>query len=66
MRKGLESERILILMEYANAGDLSMLVKRQRELKQYLPEADILTLAFMSRLQLDFSISTRRKFSTEI
>ena len=54
MGKGLESERILILMEYANAGDLSMLVKRQRELKQYLPEADILSFYVQIAIRLQY------------
>ena len=41
-------------MEYANAGDLSMLVKRQRELKQYLPEADILSLFVQIAIGLQY------------
>ena len=54
MRKGLESEKILILMEYADAGDLRMMVKRQRELKQYLQEADILNLFVQIALGLRY------------
>ena len=41
-------------MEYANAGDLSMLVKRQRELKQYLPEADILSFYVQIAIGLQY------------
>ena len=41
-------------MEYANAGDLSMLVKRQRELKQYLPEADILSFFVQIAIGLQY------------
>merc|ERR1719219_1490334 len=41
--KSLPSERILIIMEFADAGDLSMLIKKQKETeKQFLPEKDIL------------------------
>ena len=54
MRKGLETERILIIMEYADAGDLSMVVKRQRELKQYLPESDILSWFVQIALGLQY------------
>ena len=54
MRKGLETERILIIMEYADAGDLSMVVKRQRELKQYLPEPDILSWFVQIALGLQY------------
>ena len=54
MRKGLESERILIIMEYADAGDLSMVVKRQREANQYLPESDILSWFIQIALALQY------------
>ena len=54
MRKGLETERILIIMEYADAGDLSMVVKRQKELKQYLPEPDILSWFVQIALGLQY------------
>jgi len=54
VRKGLETERILIIMEYADAGDLSMVVKRQRELKQYLPESDILSWFVQIALGLQY------------
>ena len=30
VQKSLPSERILIIMEFADAGDLSMLIKRQK------------------------------------
>ena len=44
VQRGLASERILIIMEFADAGDLSVLIKRQKqELKQLLPETDILS-----------------------
>lgn len=44
VQKSLPSERILIIMEFADAGDLSMLIKRQKDsAKQFLPEADILS-----------------------
>ena len=44
MQRGLASERILIIMEFADAGDLSVLIKRQKqELKQFLPETDVLS-----------------------
>jgi len=43
VHKGLASERILIIMEYADAGDLSMLLRKQRSVKELLPEADILS-----------------------
>ena len=41
-------------MEYADAGDLSMVVKRQRELKQYLPESDILSWFVQIALGLQY------------
>ena len=43
VQRGLASERILIIMELADAGDLSMLIKKQKEKKQFLPENDILS-----------------------
>eukprot|EP00088_Acartia_fossae_P029293 TRINITY_DN30143_c0_g1_i1.p1 TRINITY_DN30143_c0_g1~~TRINITY_DN30143_c0_g1_i1.p1 ORF type:complete len:331 (+),score=21.65 TRINITY_DN30143_c0_g1_i1:25-1017(+) len=37
------NEKILIIMEYADVGDLAAIIKRQKEvLKQYLPEKQIL------------------------
>ena len=45
MRKGLESS-----LSMPMPGNLSMVVKRHRELKQYLPEAGILSLCV--KLQL--------------
>ena len=50
----MESERILIIMEYADAGDLSMVVKRQREANQYLPESDILSWFIQIALALQY------------
>ena len=43
VQRGLASERILIIMELADAGDLSMLIKKQKEKKQFLPENDVLS-----------------------
>ena len=44
VQKGLSSERILIIMEFADAGDLSMLIKRQKEqLKMFFKESEILS-----------------------
>ena len=41
-------------MEYADAGDLSMVVKRQREANQYLPESDILSWFIQIALALQY------------
>ena len=44
VQKNLASERILIIMEFADAGDLSMLIKRQKEqVRQLFKEADVLS-----------------------
>lgn len=37
------SESIIILMDLANNGDLSQLIEKQKEKKQFLPENDILS-----------------------
>lgn len=43
VHKGLASERILIIMEFADAGDLSMLVRKQKIAKKFILEDDILS-----------------------
>ena len=44
VQKGQASERILIIMEFADAGDLAMCIKRQKEqVKQYFKESQILS-----------------------
>jgi len=44
VQKNLTTERILIIMEFADAGDLSMLIKRQKEqVKQFFKESEILS-----------------------
>ena len=44
VQKSLQTERILIIMEFADAGDLAMVIKRQKETaKQFLPESDVLS-----------------------
>jgi NIMA (never in mitosis gene a)-related kinase len=44
VQKGLASERILIIMEFANAGDLAIVIKKQREeVKKFFSEADVLS-----------------------
>ena len=43
VKKNLSSERILIIMEFCDAGDLSMIIKNQKEkVKQFFKEEDIL------------------------
>jgi len=45
VNKALPAEKILIIMEFADAGDLSMLIKQQKEIvKEYMPEDQILNL----------------------
>ena len=44
VQKNLASERILIIMEFADAGDLAMLIKRQKEqVRQLFKESDVLS-----------------------
>jgi NIMA (never in mitosis gene a)-related kinase len=43
VHKSLATERILIIMEFADAGDLAIAIKRQRELRQLIPEVQVLT-----------------------
>lgn len=44
VKQGLQEEKILIIMEFADADDLAKVVKKQREvLKQHLPEEQILS-----------------------
>ena len=44
VQKSLNSERILIIMEFCDAGDLSMIIKKQKErVKQFFKEEDIMT-----------------------
>lgn len=44
VHKNVASERILIIMEFCDAGDLSMIIKKQKEkVKQHFKEEDILT-----------------------
>merc|ERR1712142_353757 len=44
VQKSLPSEKLLIVMEFADAGDLAQLIKRQREHKeQYWKESDIIS-----------------------
>ncbi|XP_023331434.1 serine/threonine-protein kinase Nek5 isoform X2 [Eurytemora carolleeae] len=43
MHKNLPNEKILIIMEYADHGDLSAVIKRQRDVyKQFIPEPQVL------------------------
>ena len=44
VKKNLASERILIIMEFCDAGDLSVIIKNQKEkIKQFFKEEDILS-----------------------
>lgn len=43
VKKNLSSERILIIMEFCDAGDLSIIIKNQKEkVKQFFKEEDVL------------------------
>jgi len=43
IHKSLATERILIIMEFADAGDLAVAIKRQREVQQLIPETQVLS-----------------------
>merc|ERR550519_19468 len=43
IHKSLVTERILIIMEFADAGDLAIAIKRQREQQQLISEAQVLS-----------------------
>ena len=43
VHKNLVTEKILIVMEYADAGDLAATIKRQKERRELIPEAQVIT-----------------------
>lgn len=43
VHKSLMTERILIIMEYADAGDLAATIKKQKERRELIPEAQVIS-----------------------
>ena len=43
VHKNLMTEKILIIMEYADAGDLAATIKRQKERRELIPESQVIS-----------------------